>query len=334
MGIVVTPLMADRVIMSMPGVQAVQTNHPLHIPRMAEQVVDESVWVEPNGDVPEFEGATSELVPMGRDLRALKVMVRISNESMRSSAALTASQFAITNLLRKQVDKALFNGDATAGITGLIPKAATVIKHSRFVADGVLNSTTTITSATAAFTSADVGSSISGAGIPAGATMASVTNATTAVISAAATATGGGVTLTITVGESILAQMTDALTAAQDAYADPKFWVVNAQTIGTLRKLTDTLGRSLLSPDLTVQGAEQILGRTVVPAPAGTLPNATALLVDPRTVFVAIDLVGYMRILLETYAANDQTGLLVVSRFDCGVSIPAGLVVVSGLGPN
>jgi hypothetical protein len=57
-------------------------------------------------------------------------------------------------------------------------------------------------------------------------------------------------------------------------------------------------------------------------------------LVDPRTIYVAIDHTGYMRVLLETYAANDRTGLLIVSRFDAGVTIPAGLVVVSGLGPN
>jgi hypothetical protein len=41
-----------------------------------------------------------------------------------------------------------------------------------------------------------------------------------------------------------------------------------------------------------------------------------------------------VRVLLETYAASDQTGLLVVSRFDAGVTIPAGLVVASGLGTN
>jgi hypothetical protein len=58
------------------------------------------------------------------------------------------------------------------------------------------------------------------------------------------------------------------------------------------------------------------------------------MLVDPRTIHVAVDLMGYVRILLETYAANDQTGLLVVSRFDAGCTIPAGLVVIQGLGPN
>jgi hypothetical protein len=334
LSIVVTPLQADSVIMSLPGVNSFQTEHPTHIPRMTEPAVDSTIWAAPNAAVAEFEGGTSELVLMGRSLKALKVMVRISNESMRSSEALTASQMTIVNLLRKQVDAALLQGNAGANITGLIPQAGTTIVHSRKVTDGVTNSSTTVTSATAAFTSADVGGFITGAGIPVGATIASVTNATTIVISAAATATATGVTLTFTMQATILSQMVDALTASQDAYADPKFWIINAQTIGVLRKLTDTLGRPLLSPDLTMQGAEQILGRTVIPAPAGALPHGTALLVDPRTIYVAIDLVGYMRVLLETYAANDQTGLLVVSRFDAGVTIPAGLVVVSGLGPN
>lgn len=331
--IVVTPLQADSVIMSMPGVNSFQTDQPTHIPVMHEPTVDSTIWSAPNGLVAEFEGGTAEVVLMGRALHALKIMVRISNESMRSSEALTASQITIVNLLRKQVDIALFQGNSGAGITGLIPQAGTTIVHSRKVTDGVLNSSTTVTSATAAFTSADVGSFVTGTGIPAAATIASVTNATTIILSAAATATASGVTLTFTVQETILAQMVDALTASQDAYASPKFWVINAQTIGVLRKLTDTLGRPLLTPDLTMQGAEQILGRTVIPAPAGALPHGTALLVDPATIWVAIDLTGYVRVLLETYAAYDQTGLLIVSRFDAACTIPAGLVVINGLGP-
>jgi hypothetical protein len=70
--------------------------------------------------------------------------------------------------------------------------------NQRTVADGVLNTTTTVTSATAVFVSAsDAGKAISGVGIPAGTTIASVTNATTIVLSAAATASTSGVTLTI-----------------------------------------------------------------------------------------------------------------------------------------
>ena len=69
--------------------------------------------------------------------------------------------------------------------------------HQRTVADGATNSNTTVTSATAAFDSNDVGRTISGGSIPAGTTIASVTNATTVVISQAATTTATGVTLTI-----------------------------------------------------------------------------------------------------------------------------------------
>lgn len=68
---------------------------------------------------------------------------------------------------------------------------------SRSVTDGVTASNTTLTSATAAFTSADVGAVVSGAGIPIGTTIASVTNGTTAVMSAAATATASSVTVGI-----------------------------------------------------------------------------------------------------------------------------------------
>jgi len=62
--------------------------------------------------------------------------------------------------------------------------------------DGVANGTTTYTSASGAFTSFDVGKPISGANIPAGAKIASVTNSTTISLSAAATA-GTGLTFTL-----------------------------------------------------------------------------------------------------------------------------------------
>lgn len=67
----------------------------------------------------------------------------------------------------------------------------------RTVADAVLNSTTTVTSANANFTAADVGRIVAATGIPVGTTIASVTDEATIVLSAAATATGSGVSLTI-----------------------------------------------------------------------------------------------------------------------------------------
>ena len=83
---------------------------------------------------------------------------------------------------------------ATLGID-LVAKREILV---RSVTDGVTtNTSTAITSATAAFTDDDIGKPISGTGIPAGATIASITSATAAVLSAAATATGASVTFTI-----------------------------------------------------------------------------------------------------------------------------------------
>lgn len=70
----------------------------------------------------------------------------------------------------------------------------------QFTDAATTNGSATITSATAAFTFSDVGRPITGAGIPASTTIASVTNATTAVLSQTATATATGVTINITRG--------------------------------------------------------------------------------------------------------------------------------------
>lgn len=68
---------------------------------------------------------------------------------------------------------------------------------SRVVIDGVTNTDTTLSSATAAFTSADIGKRVSGTGITAGSYIVSITSATAVVLSAATTATDTGVSITI-----------------------------------------------------------------------------------------------------------------------------------------
>jgi len=79
--------------------------------------------------------------------------------------------------------------------------------EARTVTDGVTTiSDATVTSATAAFTTDDVGKPISGVGIPAGATIASRTSATSVELSANATASGTGVTFTI--GQPSLSEFT------------------------------------------------------------------------------------------------------------------------------
>lgn len=76
-------------------------------------------------------------------------------------------------------------------LTYALPSASTVIT------DGVSNGTTTITSATAAFTAADVGSTITGTDMPANAYIAAYVSATQVTLSAAATGSGSGRTWTI-----------------------------------------------------------------------------------------------------------------------------------------
>lgn len=80
-------------------------------------------------------------------------------------------------------------------LVGLMGEIASIT--SRTVADGVTNTTTLLTSATAAFTQADIGRTVAGTGIPANTTIISVTSATNVVLSAPETATASGVSITI-----------------------------------------------------------------------------------------------------------------------------------------
>lgn len=79
-------------------------------------------------------------------------------------------------------------------------QSVTVFKATgqRVVTDGVTTSTsTTVTSATAVFAAGDLGRPISGSGIPSGAVIVAFSSATSVTISAPATATASGVTLTL-----------------------------------------------------------------------------------------------------------------------------------------
>lgn len=74
--------------------------------------------------------------------------------------------------------------------------------RTRTVTDGATTSgDATVTSATAAFVSTDVGRPIAGTGIPNGTTIASINSATSVELSANATANATGVTLTIGVDD-------------------------------------------------------------------------------------------------------------------------------------
>jgi hypothetical protein len=113
---------------------------------------------------------------------------------------------------------------------------------SRTVTDGATTAaSTTVTSATAAFTAGDAGSGISGGSIPAGATIVSVTNGTTAVISAAATATATGVSLTIAAPASGLATLAGYLLTAQAVPRNSASAIVNGPLLDTGRVIVSKL---------------------------------------------------------------------------------------------
>lgn len=102
------------------------------------------------------------------------------------------------------------------GVTVLAPPVLTQAgNQTRTVADGATTAgSPNVTSATAAFDARDVGAAISGAGIPAGSIITTITSATAVVISNNATATATGVTLTIVRRGSV-----GTVTASQDNLA-------------------------------------------------------------------------------------------------------------------
>lgn len=97
-------------------------------------------------------------------------------------------------------------GTANPGGTGIYmgwSTGAVAGSGDRTVSTGVLNSSTTVTSSTIAFTAGDLGCTIAGTGIPTGTVISSVSSATTAIMSQTATASASGVSITITSGFGI-----------------------------------------------------------------------------------------------------------------------------------
>lgn len=105
--------------------------------------------------------------------------------------------------------------------TFMTSKTQSFVQYAaRTVTDGVTSSSTALMSATAVFTSLDVGASVSGTGIPGATTISSVTNGTTVVLSASTTATATGVTVTITrTTANAVSGLSTALTSAFAATA-------------------------------------------------------------------------------------------------------------------
>jgi len=125
-------------------------------------------------------------------------------------ATLESLQALRNDLVMKFTVGAIFLGDMSAPNVGdLFNTTGSGAVAARTVADAATTSgSATITSASAAFTSADVGSGITGAGIPAGATVLSVASGTSASLSVAATATATAVSITFGARAAVVAGAT------------------------------------------------------------------------------------------------------------------------------
>lgn len=106
---------------------------------------------------------------------------------------------------------------------------------ARTVTDGVTNSTATLTSASAAFTSADLGRLVTGAGIPNNTTILQVNSGTSVTLSAAATATASSVSITITPYlVPVARQVTDGVTTNTSTTITSATAVFTAGDVGKL----------------------------------------------------------------------------------------------------
>jgi lysophospholipase L1-like esterase len=156
------------------------------------------------------------------------------------------------------------------GPTGQLPRTATrrITTAGRQVADGVLASSTTVTSATAAFVAGayptgDIGRVISSIGIPRGTTITARASGTSITISAAATITAGTATLALAAPiTAIDVTLDDVLlvnaTACAQELLMPSPVSQTGQTI-TVKKTDDTSNPVILyvaSPALIEGGAE------------------------------------------------------------------------------
>ena len=102
----------------------------------------------------------------------------------------------------------------------------------RTVTDAVTNSTATLTSATAAFSATDIGAAVTGSGIPANTTIASVESATSVTLSASATLSASGVEIEIT--PVIVFAVYDSPGSDQNNFTDCEDDVPGYRTISAL----------------------------------------------------------------------------------------------------
>lgn len=143
------------------------------------------------------------------------------------------------------------------------------------------------------------------------------------------TAVGGAITLDV-----LLDAWGKALTA--NANMSTLKWVMTPREFIKLRKIKDTNGNYLLTPDPTEDGVFRIWGSEVIVTPrvpdtTGGTPTARAALVDFGQIAVARDLAPSVTILRELYSETDEQGLRVIARYDAKPVNPQAIVTLTGI---
>jgi hypothetical protein len=129
-------------------------------------------------------------------VQQIRICDYLNRDAKRSYiVTVSADQKTVTCIMPRYV---VSNVRATPTLTPTSNGTFVSYPNSRSINDGVTTSgSSTVTSATANFTASDVGLTLYSANIPAGATIQSVTNTTTAVLSANATTTATAQILTV-----------------------------------------------------------------------------------------------------------------------------------------
>ncbi|GAB3624344.1 hypothetical protein GCM10027418_24280 [Mariniluteicoccus endophyticus] len=139
--------------------------------------------------------------------------------------------------------------------------------------------------------------------------------------------------LSIAAGDKALTldHMHDALGAAMggDVPLTGLRWVMRPETLTALRKVKDTSGKYVVTPDVTQASGVVLLGVPVTVTKR--LPAGHVLLMNPSSWAVARDLNPTAKVLTERYAEFDEIGIRVVSRYDWGVLQDDANVLISGL---
>lgn len=118
-------------------------------------------------------------------------------------------------------------------------------------------------------------------------------------------------------------------------------WWFHPNTWNALRKLKASgTGNYLVQPDVTAQSGASLLGHPVTVTPhlpvhtAGsgeTHDTVTGLLWNPSYTRAVRDVNAQVTILPELYAATDEVGIRVVTRYDAGTVKPESIVKLTGI---